>query len=211
MLEEMKKRIIGAAQKAERDGLCMTGSGNFSMLDRESGQIVITPSGVRREDLKTEDIPIISLSGDIIEEGINGKPSSEYRMHIAAYQCRTDIFSVVHTHSHYATAFAVRGKKIEPVVFEALFYGINTEVAVYGRPGSKDLADSIVEPLKKADVCILKNHGILAVGDTVEQVLLKARYVEDVAKIYFFSLLLGAGEPDVVPQEEFISYKTDSK
>jgi L-fuculose-phosphate aldolase len=208
-LEALKRRIIDAAVRAEENGLCRHKSGNFSILDRKSGLMAISPSGLERRDLRTEDIPLISLDGSIVEAGSGSKPSTEYPLHIRAYQTREDISSVIHTHSPYATAFAIKGKAIKPVVFEALVYGVDTVVAEYGRPGTRALAESIVEPLKKADVCLLKNHGVLVVGADIEDTLLKALYVEDVAKIYLLSLCPSGVEPDEIPREEFEMYRRE--
>lgn len=200
MLEEMKRKVLEAAAEAEACGLCMHKSGNFSMIDRESGYMAISPSGISRRSLRVEDLPIMSLDGRIIEPGARSKPSIEYLMHIRAYQCREDISSIVHTHSPYATAFATLGMPIKPVVFEALFYGCATEIVPCALPGSEALADSIAAPLGKADICLLKNHGVLAVGDEdIAGTLLKAQYVEDVAKAYHIMLAMG-GKPEEIPQ-----------
>ncbi|MDR1134683.1 MAG: class II aldolase/adducin family protein [Clostridiales Family XIII bacterium] len=198
MLESIKKQVLEVAVEAESCGLCMHKSGNFSMMDRESGCMVISPSGLNRRSLTIDDFPVLSQDGHIVEAGARGKPSIEYLMHLKAYQCREDILSIVHTHSHYATAFATLGMAIEPVVFEALFYGKNTEIAPCGIPGSEELAESIMAPLRKADVCLLKNHGVLVVGDEdMEGTLLKAQYVEDVAKVYHLMLTIG-GKPELI-------------
>jgi L-fuculose-phosphate aldolase len=208
-LDELKRRLIEAAVRAEENGLCKHRSGNFSILDKTTGLAVISPSGLERKSLRPEDIPVIALDGSIVETAGGGKPSTEYPLHIRAYQTRSDISSVVHTHSPYATAFAIKGKEIKPVVFEALFYGVDTAVAEYARPGTRALAESVVAPLAKADVCLLKNHGVLVVGNTIEETLLKALYVEDVAKIYLLSLCPGGIEPDEIPREEFETYKRE--
>ncbi|MDR1245502.1 MAG: class II aldolase/adducin family protein [Clostridiales Family XIII bacterium] len=210
MLEDLKLRIIRSAVAAEQSGLCRQRSGNFSMIDRERGLIVISPSALDRNTIEIDDIPVISMNGDIVEKGKRARASTEYPMHIKAYETRADISSVIHTHSEYATVFAVKGKPIKPVVFEAFFYGVRTAVAKYGRPGTARLAESVVDPLRDADVCLLKNHGVLVVGGAIEETLLKAQYVEDVAKLYYLSICLGNGAPDVIPAEEFELYKEET-
>ncbi|MDR2133153.1 MAG: class II aldolase/adducin family protein [Clostridiales Family XIII bacterium] len=212
MIEELKQRVVEVAREAERSGLCKHKSGNFSALDRAGGRVAISPSGMSRNDLTADDVPVLSLDGRILEAGARGKPSSEYRMHLKVYRMREDVLSVVHTHSHYAAAFAAAGKPIRPVLFEAAFYGgCEIAVAAYARPGTEDLAKSIRETLASADVCLLKNHGLLAVGGgDVGETLLKARCAEDVARAYFLALTLGGGrEPDVIPAEEFRRYREE--
>jgi L-fuculose-phosphate aldolase len=209
MLEDLKSRIIDVAVAAEQSGLCKHKSGNFSMIDRERGLIVISPSALDRNTMEPGDIPVISITGELVEAGKRAKASTDYPLHIKAYETRGDISSVIHTHSPYATAFAIRGEPIKPVVFEALFYGVRTAVAKYGRPGTKYLADSVADPLREADVCLLKSHGVLVVGGNIEDTLLRAQYVEDVAKLYHLSICLGNGAPDVIPTEEFELYKEE--
>jgi L-fuculose-phosphate aldolase len=209
MLEDLKSKVIRVAVAAEQSGLCKHKSGNFSIIDRERGLIVISPSALDRNTMDIDDILVISVTGEIIEAGKRAKVSTEYPLHIKAYETRGDISSVIHTHSPYATAFAIRGEPIQPVVFEAFFYGVRTAVAKYGRPGTKYLAESVAEPLQGADVCLLKSHGVLIVGGDIEETLLKAQYVEDVAKLYHLSICLGNGEPDVIPDEEFELYKKE--
>lgn len=202
MLESLKKQVVEIAIRADESGLCKHKSGNFSLKDPETGYIVITPSGVAREELTYKDIALVDGEGNIVELETKVKPTSELLMHLMAYKCRDDVYGVCHTHSHYATAFAVQAKEIQPVVFEALLYGTKTPIAKYGQPGTQDLADSIVEPFKISDACLLEKHGVLAVGASLEEAYLKAQYVEDVAEIYYYSLQIGE-EPVPIAQSEF--------
>jgi len=189
MLIDLKRKIIATALRAEKDGLCRQKSGNFSICIRDEKKILITPSGVYREELTPDDIVVADFDGNIIENINDRKASTELMMHIAIYKSRSDVAAVVHTHSIYASAFAVAGIKISPVVTEAAFYG-EVGLVEYAEAGSKELAENVKEPIKKADVCLLKNHGVVTVADTIENALLKAFYVEDVAKIEILSKLL---------------------
>jgi len=190
MDNELRKRLIHAALLAEKEGLCRHKSGNFSICVRDKGLVFITPSGIDKSLLEMNDIVISDFNGKIVENLNNQKASIELAMHIAIYKERTDVNAVVHTHSTYATAFAVKGIKINPIVTEAVFYGNNVELVEFAKPGSIQLAENIRDPIKKADVCLLKNHGVIAVGDTIEDALLKASYVEHVAKIQAISKIL---------------------
>lgn len=203
MLENLKKRVVEIAKHADESGLCKHKSGNFSIRDKETGYIVITPSGVSREVLTYEDIVVVDIEGNIIELKTNVKPTSEMKVHLTAYRSREDVMSVVHTHSRFATAFAVQSKEIKPIVFEALIYGGRVPVAKYGRPGTQELGDSIIEPLKISDACLLERHGVITVGKDIDDAYLKAHYVEEVAEIYYRSLMIENKEPEEIPQEEF--------
>jgi L-fuculose-phosphate aldolase len=189
---ELKKQLINAAFTAEKHGLCRHKSGNFSICMRDESLILITPTGLDRSSLTSDDIVICDFDENILENINNTKPSIELSMHIAIYKERVNINAIAHTHSIYATAFAVKGIKIKPVVTEAAFYGNNVELVEFASPGSLELAENIKEPIKKADVCLLKNHGVVTVASTIERALMKALYVEDVAQISAISEYLKA-------------------
>lgn len=204
MLEKLKAQVVRVAKEADKSGLCKHKSGNFSIRDRETGYIVISPSGVAREFLTTKNIIVVDIEGHIIEIESDVKPSSEMKVHLTAYKNRKDISSVIHTHSHYATAFAVQGMEIKPIIFEAVAYGVRTPVAKYQQPGTQKLGDSIIEPLELSDVCLLEKHGVVTVGKNIDDAFLKALYVEDVARIVYHAMQIGGGKlPDAIPQEDF--------
>lgn len=212
MLTELKKKVIEIAQEAEKSGLCKHKSGNFSIRDRETGYIVITPSSIGRDKLTCRDICVIDMDANVIEMESNLKPSSEVLMHLEAYKSRPDINTVVHTHSKFAVSFAVLGKEIPAVVYEGTSYGGVVPVAPYGRPGTKALAESVIEPLKKSNACLLANHGVLVVGIDPDDTLLNAHYVEEIAEIYYRALLINGGkEPNILPLEELQSWAYPSE
>jgi L-fuculose-phosphate aldolase len=184
------KDLIKYAQKAENEGLCKHKSGNFSILDRATGLVYITPSGFYRSDLTVDDIVISDLNGNVRDNINFRKPSIELAMHLKVYLKRPDVNAIVHTHSPYATAFAVKGIKIEPITSEAYFYGKNMEIVPYFEHGTEELAEGVANAIKYVDVCLLKNHGILTVSDAIENAYLKAVYVESVAMIDYISRTL---------------------
>ena len=130
-------------------------------------------------------------------------------MHLAAYEARPDIKAVVHTHSKFALTFAVLRKAIPAVVSEIAHLGCRRgyiPVAAYGRQGSKELADSVRVPLAASDAILLTSHGVLTVdAASLEEALLKAAYVEEIAEIYYHALLLSGGkEPATLPAEDLV-------
>ncbi|WP_373899323.1 class II aldolase/adducin family protein [Haloimpatiens sp. FM7315] len=208
MLENLKKQVVKVAQQADVSGLCKHKSGNFSIKDKDTNYVVVTPSGVAREDLTYHDICVVDLEANVVEIETDVRPTSELLMHLEAYKARPDINAIVHTHSHFATAFAVLAKPIPPIVYEVLCYGGHVPVASYGRPGTMALAKSVVEPLQSSDAVLLEAHGVLTVGEDIESALLKANYVEDTAEIYYRSLLLNGGkEPNILPLEELQNWQ----
>lgn len=205
MLDELKKLVAIYALQAERSGLCKYRSGNFSIKDEKTNLICITPTGMDREELSYHDIVVLDMNANVVESENGKKPTSESLMHIKAYQTRENINAIAHTHSKMATAFAVMNKPLPAIVYELFVLGCKkgyVPVAPYGRPGTKELADSIVEPLKFSDVALMEAHGVIAVAENLKEALLKASYVEELAQIYYCTLTVLGKEPKVVPIDE---------
>ena len=205
MLEELKKEVLARALQADRNGLCKHRSGNFSIKDPATGYICITPTGVDREELSYHDVVVIDEAANVIEAETKLRPTSETLMHLAVYRSRPDVLAVAHTHSKFATAFAILKKPIPAIVYEVFVLGCRegyVPVAPFGRPGTNELAQSVVAPLQLADVALMEAHGVIAVDKNLKEALLKASYVEELAEIYYHTLVIGGKEPPVVPQSE---------
>ena len=110
MLEELKAKVCKANLELVEHGLVIFTWGNVSAIDRESGLVVIKPSGVSYDNMKPSDMVVVDLDGNIVEGDLN--PSSDTPTHLALYRAWPEIGGVVHTHSTYATAWAQAGKDI---------------------------------------------------------------------------------------------------
>ena len=110
MLEQLKEQVFKANMELPKRGLVTYTWGNVSGIDRESGYIVIKPSGVEYEEMKAEDMVVVDLEGNRIEGRY--KPSSDTATHIELYKKYPEIGGVVHTHSTWATAWAQAGRDI---------------------------------------------------------------------------------------------------
>lgn len=190
MLENLRIKLVKIAQDAEKYGLCKEKTGSFSIKDTSTGYILITPSQVIRSELKPENICILDLEGNEIEVEKGKKPSREVLLHLEIYKKKKDVKAVMYTHSLYATIFAVANKVIPPIVADSRHYGGYIYVAPYEKAQTLELAKSVIEPLGKNDVCLLERHGVVITSKNIDEVLTKARYVEDVAEVYYKVLLL---------------------
>jgi L-fuculose-phosphate aldolase len=109
-------------------------------------------------------------------------------MHIEIYKARPDVFAISHTHSLYATSFAVLNKPIPAVVYECAILNLKDgviPVAPYGRPGTPALSNSVIEPIKRADAILMEKHGAIGVDRTRHEAVLKSAYLEEMAQIYY--------------------------
>ena len=104
MLEELKKSVCQANLDLVAHGLVILTWGNVSAIDRQSGLVVIKPSGVSYDNMKPEDMVVVDLEGNVVEGNL--RPSSDTPTHLEIYKAFEQVGSVVHTHSTYATAWA---------------------------------------------------------------------------------------------------------
>ena len=212
MLENLKSEVIRVAREAQRIGLCKHKSGNFSIRDRETGLICITPTGVDRELLKVEDIVVLDTDLNVIE---GGRPSSETMMHVEVYKARPDVFGVAHTHSKMGTAFAVVNKPLPAIIYEVCSFNLEHNyipVAPYGRPGTPDLAHRVAEVARKNDLILMEKHGTIACGATLADAFLNVQYIEEVAEVYYYALQINQGkEPEAFDKTELSSWSYPSQ
>lgn len=205
--EETKKILLNMTHRSYEEALFAGTSGNLSVYDREKETMIITPSSIPYETMKEEDLVLMKLSGEIIEG--RHRPSSEWRMHAAVYKEREDVGAVVHTHSPYATSFAVNREPIPIILIEMIpFLGGDMLVADFAMPGTEDVGREALKVLKGRNACLMSNHGVLAVGENLEQAHIRAIYAEDAAKIY--SLAKSNGQVKEVP-EEFVEIMKSRK
>ncbi len=107
MLENLKEQVFKENLELLKHGLVIFTWGNVSGIDRETGLVVIKPSGVSYEAMKVDDMVVVDLDGKVVEGKL--KPSSDTATHLALYKAFPNIGGVVHTHSTYATAWAQAG------------------------------------------------------------------------------------------------------
>ena len=110
MLEALKQAVYEANIDLVHHGLVLFTWGNVSGIDRETGFVVIKPSGVSSDTMKADDMTVVSLDGKIVEG--RWRPSSDTPTHLELYKAYPALGGIVHTHSTHATAFAQAGRAI---------------------------------------------------------------------------------------------------
>lgn len=188
---DIRKELLKMTQQSYREALFAGTSGNLSYYDRETERMLITPGSTPYETMTEEDLVCMTLDGEILEG--SRKPSSEWRMHAEIYRQKPEVRAVIHTHSPYATAFAVNNQEIPVILIEMVpFLGGNVEVAEFALPGTVEVGIEAAKKLKDRYACLMANHGVLAVGESLEQAHTRAIYTEDAAKIYCLALSNGS-------------------
>ena len=197
---ELREKLIKVARKCFQYRLMAGTWGNLSVrFDRE--KVLITPSGFEKTALKPENLLLMDLEGNILKGDL--KPTIETSMHLGIYKARDDVNAVIHTHSPYAMMLSVINEPI-PVLTVEFASAVGHEVPVTGfvLPGTKDLADEVVKALGEDRVAVLiRNHGVVAVGGSLEKAYNVAILVEEEARTYFWIMLLEKSEMGRIPTE----------
>lgn len=195
--EEEKQQVLAACRRIVAAGLVAGASGNVSRrVEGADGAalVVITPSQVPYDRLTADDILVIDFERHPVEG--EGAPSSETVAHLAVYQARADVGAVIHTHSTYASALAVAGLDIPPIIDEqVVILGGTIPVAEYAMSGSQELAEKACAALGEGYAVLLRNHGLLGVGADLEEAASVCEQVERLARIYLLALGLGPVTP----------------
>jgi len=178
--------------------LTTASGGNISLRIRETGHIVISPTGIAYADMTEEDVLVLDANG----MRVDGRrlPSSELHMHLAVYRSRPDVCAIVHTHSPYATTFACLREAIPAVHYLVGLAGSKVRVADYATFGTRELAENTVAALGDDNAVLLANHGLLAVGSELQAAFTVAEQIEFVARLYYQSRCIGT--PVVLNEEE---------
>lgn len=170
--------------------------GNVSA--RSDDRFAMSPSGVPYGDVDADDVPVVDLHGERVAGDLT--PSNETPMHALVYRNRSDVGGIVHTHSPYASTFASLGDPIPASHYLIAYAGTEVPVCDYAPPGSEELGRLAAEAMgDDHDAVLLKNHGVIAVGETGDDALNVAAMVEFCARVHYQALAVG--EPEVLPDE----------
>jgi len=199
LLEALCEEVWRLHMELPKNGLVTWTSGNVSARDPETGYVVIKPSGLRYEQMRPQDMVILTVDGQRVAGDL--KPSSDTASHLYIYRQRPDVNGIVHTHSPYATAFAALGRPI-PVYLTAIAaeFGGPIPCGGFALIGGEQIGREVVRAIGDAPAVLLKNHGVFTVGPTAEAAVKAAVMVEDVARTVWIALQLG--QPDEIPPSE---------
>ena len=196
LLPELREEVCRLHAELPRNNLVAWTSGNISARDPATDLVVIKPSGVRFEDLTPESMVVTDLQGRAVDGDL--APSSDTASHCYIYRHMPAVNGVVHTHSRYATAFAVVGEPI-PCVTTAMADEFGGEIPCAGfcLIGGEDIGKLVVEALRdhRSPAALLQNHGVFTIGKSAEDAVKAAVMTEDNAAIVWTARQLG----DVIP------------
>lgn len=213
MLERLKKDVLEANLQLPKHGLVTFTWGNVSGIDRQTGHVVIKPSGVPYDELHIDDLVVLDLDGKIVEGTL--RPSSDTPTHLALYRAFPQIGGIVHTHSPWATSWAQAGRRIPALgtTHADYFYG---EI-----PCTRTLSEEEIErgyELETGNVIIqtfenegldpvampgilLSGHAPFSWGENAHQAVHNAVVLEEVAKMALNTFMLN---PQIKAIDQFL-------
>lgn len=196
-LDKLKEEVFKANLDLVKYGLVLFTWGNVSAIDRESGLVVIKPSGVSYSEMKSEDMVVVNMEGIVVEGKL--RPSSDTPTHIELYKNFQNIGGIVHTHSTYATGWAQAGMSI-PILGTTHADYFNGQIpctrdmneAEVKGAYEKETGTGIIEAFKKLNPMhvpgvIVKNHGPFTWGKNANDAVHNSVVLEELAKMAFIA------------------------
>ncbi len=199
--DEVKTEIIRVMKTLYDRGLVSALGGNVSARLPGSKEVWITPSGVFKGDLHSEDLIKIDLEGNILEGYL--RPSVEWPLHIAIYKKRPDVNAVIHAHNPITTGLALAGIELKPITVEAVVTLRRVPIVPFAYPGTDELAKLVADHIEGVRALVLQNHGVVAVGYNLVEAEAVVETLEEVALTQLVAILTsGKKELPLIPEKD---------
>jgi len=187
--EKERQDIIDCARKMEKYELVVFSGGNVSMRMAD-GNFLVTPSAMEYDSMLPEDIVLVDAEGNTIEG--SRRPTSDLRAILYIFQHMPEANVVLHTHQTKAVAVSLIADRL-PAISTTMVDELYVEVPVAPFTISSDIGMgvSVIEYAKKSLAVILKQHGAITFGKSLEQALSAAVYLEETCQLYLSVLATG--------------------
>jgi L-fuculose-phosphate aldolase len=190
-------QLFTISQKLAELGLNKGTSGNASVRCKDG--FLVTPSGISAEQMTPSSMVKMQFDGSVVELGKT--PSSEWRFHRDILLSRPEVNAIIHTHSMFASTLSTLRRDMPAFHYMiALCGGDSIRCAQYALFGTQQLSDNALIALQGRKACLLANHGMIAVGETLEKALNITQEVETLCEQYLRALQVG--EPYLLSQQE---------
>jgi L-ribulose-5-phosphate 4-epimerase len=195
-LAHLRREVAALHGELVRNGLVAWTSGNVSARVPGEELMVIKASGVPYDELTADAVVVCDLHGGLVDGGL--APSSDAAAHAHVYRALAHVGGVAHTHSTYATAWAIRGEAI-PCVMTAMAdeFGGEIPIGPFALIGGEQIGEGVVGTLARhrSPAVLMRAHGVFTVGATAREAVKAAVMCEDVARTVHLARTLGEIEP----------------
>ncbi len=210
MLDSLRQQVLDANLELAHKGLALFTFGNASGIDRAQGLVAIKPSGVPYETMTAADLVITDLEGSVVEGKL--RPSSDLATHLALYKAFPAIGGVVHTHSHFATAWAQACREIPcfGTTHADYFYGpVPVTPCLQQAQIEKDYEANtgraiaarfrMLDPVQMPAV-LVACHGPFCWGKDAAEAAHNAVILEEIAQTAYLTVLINHAAGPIPPQ-----------
>jgi L-fuculose-phosphate aldolase len=192
-LEGVRAAVLATAKAMYARGIVEGTAGNVSGRV-DDGTVVMTPSSLPYPDMELDDLVQLTLDGDIVAG--ERSPTSEKALHLATMAMLPEVGGVVHCHARHASMFAVAHRPIPAAIDEFVTYiGGDVPVCTYHESGRDSLGTEVASKLGDRSAALMANHGLVAIGKSVDDALHSALVVEHNAQIMWGAHMLGGVVP----------------
>jgi L-fuculose-phosphate aldolase len=191
------EELVATARRTVSDGLVVGTSGNVSV--RVGDTVLVTPSGVPYDRLTPDDVTGVDLDGRRVLGSL--VPTSELPMHLAIYRT-TDAGAVVHTHAVHATAVSTLVPELPAIHYMTGALGGAVRVAPYAAYGTEELAENMLHALADRTGCLLRNHGTITYGTTLDQAYDRTAQLEWMCRLWLTASSVPGLTPTLLSPEQ---------
>ncbi|GGY36587.1 class II aldolase/adducin family protein [Streptomyces djakartensis] len=189
--------LVTTARRTVSEGLVVGTSGNVSV--RVGDTVLVTPSGVPYDRLEPRDVTGVDLDGRQVLGTL--VPTSELPMHLAVY-ATTDARAVVHTHAVHATAVSTLVSELPLIHYMAAALGGPVRVAPYAAYGTDELAGNMLRALAGRSGCLLRNHGTVTHGTSLDQAYDRTAQLEWMCRLWLTAASVPGLSPSLLSREQ---------
>lgn len=203
---KIKEEICEIGRRIYAKGFAAANDGNISFRMNDN-EVLCSPTQICKGFMKPDDICKVDMKGNQLAG--HRKRTSEVLVHLEVYKLDPKVKAIVHCHPPHATAFSIAGEEIPTCILPEVevFLGI-VPTAVYETPGGVQLAETLRPFIGRANVCLLKNHGTVSWGDTLEHAYWWTEILDAYCRMLVLAKQLGNVERiDTKKVEELLDLK----
>ena len=206
--QSLREELVAESNRLIETGLNKGTSGNLSV--RSGDRMLITPSAVMVPDLTPDKMASMPIDGNYGSWEGPLRPSTEWQFHLDIMRTRDEVGAIVHTHAPNCTILAMCRKMIPAAHYMvSVFGGLNVRCSGWALPGSKELSDEALRALEGRNACLLANHGMITLGDSLAKAMWRAEELENYAYEYVQTLMIGG--PVILSDDEMAEHMENAK